>query len=148
MKIAAIDSLARVSAWAVGAASAVALSLTPHLAMSATITYSNPNCTSFSISGPAGAQAVSCLSGSGSVSAPVCTPSANPSAPPAAASTTITANCTNQPATYVWTGTGCAGLTTASCVVSKPSPGTRTFTVQAINAAGTSALTQITVNWR
>jgi hypothetical protein len=38
-------------------------------------------------------------------------------------------------------------LTTPTCAVSKTHTGTRTFTVQATNAAGTSALTQLSVTW-
>jgi hypothetical protein len=117
-----------------------------HSALGATLSYTSPSCTSFSISGAAGSQTVTCVGGGGG-SAPVCSPSNSPTAPAVGTSTTIDAGCTNQPTTYIWTGTGCVGLTTPTCAVSTSRAGSRTFTVQATNAAGTSALTQITVTW-
>jgi hypothetical protein len=115
-----------------------------HAALGATLTYTSPACTSFALSGPASSQTLSCAGGGG---APVCTPTNSPSSPAIGTSTTVSANCTNQPTTYSWTGTGCAGSTAATCSVSKGGAGSRTFTVQATNAAGTSAQAPITVTW-
>jgi hypothetical protein len=146
VKIASIHSCTRAGTAIIAAAAA--LSWTTDTATSATLTYTGQSCSSFTISGPAGAQTVTCVGGGSGGSVPVCSPTASPASPQHGSAATVNANCTNQPTAYVWTGNGCAGLTTASCSVIKPLAGSRTFTIQATNASGTSALAQITVTWQ
>ena len=146
LKIASVVSWMRVGVAVLGAGFGIMMWWGSQAALGATLSYTSPACTSFTLSGPASSQTLTCAGG-GSGGAPVCTPTNSPSSPAAGTSTTVSANCTNQPTSYVWTGTGCAGLTTATCSVSKGAAGSRSFTVQASNAAGTSALAPITVTW-
>jgi hypothetical protein len=78
---------------------------------------------------------------------PTCAPTANPPSPAANTQTTISANCSNSPTSYLWTGGTCGGTTAATCIVSKSKPTTMTYGVTATNAAGTSAVAQISVTW-
>jgi hypothetical protein len=92
-------------------------------------------------------QILTCLAGGGAT--PVCSPTANPAAPTAGQSTTISANCSNQPNAngYVWSGGNCATVTGSSCLTTQRRPGTVTFTVKASNAAGQGAPGQLSVTW-
>src|ERR1041385_8084021 len=82
----------------------------------ATFTYTNPACASFTVTGTSPTQTVTCVTSAGGV--PVCTPSANPPSPAIGQQTTISANCTNQPTAYTWTGANCAASGAgASCSV-------------------------------
>ena len=112
----------------------------------AQLTYSDPSCTGFAMGGLPPNQTVNCVSG-GSV--PVCAPTANPRNPAAGQTTTISANCSNQPLAngYVWTGGACAGLTVATCTVKKIVAATVTYSVRASNVAGTSPAAPISVTW-
>lgn len=113
----------------------------------ATFTYTNPSCTSFVVSGTAPNQTVTCLTSSGGV--PTCAPTASPSAPAVGQTVTITANCSNQPTLYTWTGGGCgANGATTSCSITKSRATTITFTVSGTNSAGTGSTAQISVAWR
>ena len=111
------------------------------------LTYSGSSCTSFAITGAPPNQTLTCVS-AGSV--PACAPAANPPTPARKKSTTISANCSNQPLPngYVWTGTGCADKTTPTCTLSKGTPGTYTFGVKATNGAGTGVSSPISVTWQ
>ena len=130
---------------ALGVAAAL-ITLSPRVP-AATFTYTSQSCSSFIIAGTPPAQTVTCVSGGGG-GAPVCAPTATPAAPLVGSSTTINPNCSNQPTGYVWTGGACAGLTTATCTVTKSRPSTVTYTVSATNGSGTSSATQISVTWR
>jgi hypothetical protein len=92
-------------------------------------------------------QMLTCVSG-GTV--PVCAPTANPPNPSQGQTTTISANCSNQPQPnrYVWTGGACAGLSSPTCTVSKGKSTTVTYSVKASNATGTGTPAQISVTWR
>jgi hypothetical protein len=116
------------------------------LATGATMTYAGAGCTSFALSGTAPNQTLTCVT-SGGGSAPVCVPTAKPLAPAALQSTTISANCSGGPSSYVWTGAACAGITASACTVTKSKAMSVTFTVQASNAAGQGSPAQITVTW-
>ncbi len=115
----------------------------------ATLTYSDVNCTSFALSGTPPAQTLTCVGGGGA-GVPICAPTANPATPAAGQATTISANCSNQPNanSYVWTGGGCSGITSAICTVTKSRRTTVTYTVQASNGAGIGSPAQIVVTWR
>ena len=114
----------------------------------ATFTYTNPGCTSFTISGTPPTQTVTCVSsGGGGGGAPTCAPTANPPSPAINTQTTISANCSNSPTSYLWTGGTCGGTTAATCKVSKSKAITITYGVTATNAAGTSPVAQIAVTW-
>jgi hypothetical protein len=127
------------------AMAAALLTLSPR-APAATFTYTNPSCTSFIVSGTPPVQTVTCVSAGGGV--PTCAPTANPAAPAAGGSTTISANCSNQPTAYIWTGGGCSGITAAACTVTKSRAGTVTYSVSAVNTSGTGAAAQISVTWK
>jgi hypothetical protein len=79
-------------------------------------------------------------------SAPACTLTANPSAPYAGGSTLLTANCTQSPTSYAWTG--CSGSTGPTCRVFRSTTGTATYAVTAANAVGSSAPAAITLDWQ
>jgi len=108
----------------------------------------DPTCPGgLALSGTPPNQILTCLTGGGAT--PVCAPTANPAAPAAGESTTISANCSNQPNAngYVWSGGNCASVTGSSCVTKQRRPGTVTFTIKASNAAGQGAPTQLSVTW-
>jgi putative pyrroloquinoline-quinone binding quinoprotein/putative Ig domain-containing protein len=112
----------------------------------ASMTYTDPACSSFVMSGTPPAQVLTCV-GEGAGGVPVCAPTANPSSPAVGQQTTISANCSNQPSSYVWTGSTCSGTGAATCTVVKSRRTSVTFTVQGTNAAGTGAPATITVSW-
>jgi len=114
----------------------------------ATFTYTNPSCTSFTISGTPPTQTVTCVSsGGGGSGVPTCAPNANPASPAINTQTTISANCSNSPTSYLWSGGACGGSTAATCTVAKSRAMTVTYSVTATNAAGTSTAAQISVTW-
>jgi hypothetical protein len=114
----------------------------------AVLTYTDAACTGFALGGAPPAQTLTCVGGGGGGGVPVCAPAANPATPAAGQSTTISANCSNQPNGYVWTGGTCVGTTGATCTVSKRRAGPTTYTVSATNGTGTGAAASITVNWQ
>jgi hypothetical protein len=115
----------------------------------ATFTYTNASCTSFTLSGTPPTQTLTCVSsgGGGGGGVPTCTPTANPPSPAINTQTTLSANCTNTPTSYLWSGGTCGGDTAATCSVTKAKATTITYSVTATNAAGTSAPAQISVTW-
>ena len=126
-------------------ASVVSLSPKPD---AATFTYTNPACASFTVTGTPPTQTVTCVtSGGGAV--PVCAPSASPAFPAIGQQTTISANCTNQPTAYTWTGANCAASGAgASCSVTSKRGATANFTITASNASGTGPTAQLSVTWK
>ena len=113
----------------------------------AMLTFTDPTCASFALTGTPPAQTLTCVGGGGSV--PVCALTASPSAPAVGQQTTISANCSNQPNAggYVWTGGTCAGATGPTCTVSKGRVISVTYTVSARNGAGAGPPASITVSW-
>jgi hypothetical protein len=139
--------VARWCGFAVGAA-ILAFSLKPH---AATFTYTNPACTSFTVSGSPPTQLVTCItSAGGGGGVPTCSPTVSPGATVAInTALTISANCSNQPTSYQWTGGGCGtnGATT-SCTLAKDVAKTVLVTVNATNGSGTGSTAQISVTWK
>jgi len=133
---------------AIGAfAAATALLFFSPKAPAASFTYSNPSCTSFTISGTPPTQTITCVSSGGAGGAPTCAPTANPASPAVNTQTIISANCTNSPTSYLWNGGACAGTIGTTCSVTKSKATTVTYSVTATNAAGTSPAAQISVTW-
>jgi hypothetical protein len=118
-----------------------------------TLSYTGSACSSFTLSGTAPNQTLTCVTsaggggGGGGGATPTCTPTAKPSSPAVNQSTTISANCDSSPTSYVWTGAGCSGVTMSACTVSKSIAKTVTFSVQASNAAGMGSVAPINVSW-
>jgi hypothetical protein len=129
-------------------AAAIALTVVPRPATSATVTYTGAGCTSFVVTGTPTNQTVTCK-GASSNGVPVCVPTANPTAPAVGTTTTITANCSNQPTanSYIWTGGPCTLQSGPTCTVGKSRATSVAYTVQASNASGVGAAAGITVTW-
>jgi hypothetical protein len=129
-------------------AAAIALTVVPRPAMSATVTYTGAGCTSFVVSGTATNQIMTCK-GASSSGVPVCVPTANPTSPAVGTTTTITANCSNQPTanSYIWTGGACSLQSGPTCTVGKSRATSVAYSVQAINPTGLGAAAGITVTW-
>ena len=82
----------------------------------------------------------------GQAAAPTCTLSADPAAVSAGGATTLTASCSPEAASYVWTGGSCAGVPfpgTATCHMHQTA--TTTYTVTGTNSAGTGNTASVTV---
>jgi hypothetical protein len=129
-------------------AAAFALATLPRPATSATVTYAGAGCTSFVVAGTPPNQTVTCSHGS-SNGVPVCVPTANPVTPAAGTTTTITANCSNQPTTnsYIWTGGPCTLQVGPTCVVGKSRATSVLYSVKATNPSGTGVAADITITW-
>lgn len=143
------DLLAPWRASAIGAAlvAIAGLALAP-LAIGANVTFTSSNCSSYVLSGTAPNQTVTCVAGGGGGGGgvPVCAPTANPPTPGVGQSTTISANCSNAPTSYTWTG-GTCGRAGPTCTVEKAKATSVTYTVKATNSSGTGAAASITVTW-
>ena len=118
------------------------------LATAASVTYTNPSCSSFVVSGTPPTQTVTCVGvGTG---VPVCAPTVNPASPAIGQQAIISANCSNGPLanSYVWTGGTCAGITGSSCPVVKSRALSVIYSVRASNASGPGTPAQITATWK
>jgi len=118
-------------------------------ATGATLSYTGSNCTSFTLSGTAPNQTLTCVTSGGGAggTVPTCAPTAKPSSPAIGQSTTITANCDSTPSSWSWSGGGCLGITTPTCTVVKSKAVGVTYSVQAANGTGTGSAASITVFW-
>ncbi|HTP47437.1 MAG TPA: hypothetical protein VMQ50_11020 [Casimicrobiaceae bacterium] len=116
--------------------------------MGATLTYNGAGCTSFTLSGNPPNQTLTCVTSGGGGGVPVCAPTASPASPVHGHNAVISANCTNSPTSYVWTGSGCVGSGATCTVMVSKAGATRTFTVKGSNAAGTGTAAQIPVTWQ
>jgi hypothetical protein len=76
---------------------------------------------------------------------PSCTLGSSNTAPGINTSITLTATCNGSPTTYSWTGCTSTGPT---CTRTETTTGSRTYSVTATNAGGTSAPTSISINWQ
>lgn len=139
------------------AALAVALIYPTFQALGATVTYTNPNCASFTTSGTGASLTVTCsgTSSGGGGTVPTCAPTASPGITVSVGtSPKITANCDNQPTSYTWasgTGSGISGCSSGAntCTVSKPNRrNSATYMVSGTNGAGTGTAASITITWQ
>jgi hypothetical protein len=105
----------------------------------------DPTCSSFAMTGSPPNQTLVCADVKRK---PVCAPSASPSAPAVGQTVTISANCSDGPTSYAWSGKGCAHERTATCTLSRRRPSQVSVSVRATNAAGSGAPATITVRWR
>lgn len=90
---------------------------------------------------------VTCDTGSGTGTSPVCTLTASPSTIISGASSQLTANCTGSPTSYAWTGSGTANFTSSTSSSPVSTTSTATYTVVGTNSLGSSnpASTVVTV---
>jgi hypothetical protein len=96
------------------------------------ITLNDSNCDSFSLSGPAGSQVLTCVVSN----APTGCSIQGPSTGSNGNSITLTAICaTGSPTIYAWTGGNCTGLATQSCAAVDTNV-TRNYSVVISNAIG------------
>jgi hypothetical protein len=77
---------------------------------------------------------------------PACTVSADKSSVVAGNPVILTANCSNSPTTYTWTGTGATSCTTNTCTVTPTTAGTLNYSVQGENAAGVGVAANVGVD--
>lgn len=75
---------------------------------------------------------------------PVCTISAGTSSPFVGASVTLTANCTQSPASWQWTN---CSSSTSTCVATSGAPGLATYSVVASNQFGPGSPASTTLDW-
>jgi cytochrome c553 len=76
---------------------------------------------------------------------PSCTLVSTNTTPGVGTSITLTASCTGSPTSYSWTGCASTGPT---CTRTETTTGSRTYSVTATNAGGTSAPARISINWQ
>jgi hypothetical protein len=76
--------------------------------------------------------------------APVCNVSASTTSPAAGSSLTLSANCANNPTSFLWTG--CAS-TQSTCTTTRSSAGTATYGLYVANAVGPGAPVIVSIDW-
>lgn len=115
------------------------------IAVAATITLTDNNCASYTLSGTPGNQTLVCVPSTSSV--PVCSVTGGSSAVVGSIST-LTASCSGSPTSYLWTGGNCATQTGSTCPATSSSTGTVSYTVTATNTNGTgSPSPSKSLNW-
>jgi len=137
----------RGSAVFAAAAAFAAAALSP-LALGASVTFTSSNCSSYVLSGTPPNQTVTCVAGGGGGGGggvPVCAPTANPLTLSRGQTSTISANCSNQPTGYTWSR-GCTNAK-ATCDAIEGKPTSITYTVSATNSTGTGAAASVTITW-
>lgn len=112
-------------------------------AWAAGITLNDPNCDSFTLTGTAPNQVLTCVVSS----APTCTITGGNVTAQTGASVTLTASCSGSPSNWAWTGGSCAGKTTQSCAASEGATGAVNYSVTATNTVGSSNTPSTTVTW-
>ncbi len=136
--------------FAAGAMLAAAMLAAPMSASAqtgATVTFNNPNCTGYALTGTPPNQTLTCITGSG---VPTGCTITGPTSGTWGTPITLTSSCTGGGAAtqWAWTGGTCAGVTTQSCSAVETSVASRTYTVTASNASGTGTpVAQTTVAW-
>ncbi|MFO1399425.1 MAG: hypothetical protein U1F48_20435 [Burkholderiales bacterium] len=83
--------------------------------------------------------------GGGGTAIPNCSILPSEISPFVGSNLTLFASCTGIPTTFTWTGVSC---TAVQCSATSSTPGTQTYSLTASNAAGVSAETFVSVNWR
>ncbi|MEP7098605.1 MAG: hypothetical protein ABI748_13165 [Dokdonella sp.] len=110
------------------------------------ITFNNPNCSGYSLTGQAPNQTLTCITGSGAPSGCQIT---GPTAGTFGTPITLTSSCTGGGAAtnWSWNGGNCTGVTTQSCSAVETSQTSRTYTVTASNGSGAGNLATQIVTW-
>lgn len=138
-----IRSLILKSCTALGFA-AMVFAFTTSPVQAGSITLSDSNCDSFSLSGTAPNQTLSCVVSN----APSGCTISGPATGQIGNSITLTAQCaTGSPNAWSWTGGNCAGLTTQSCSATSAAQGTVTYTVTPRNNIGAGNTASQDVVW-
>ena len=83
--------------------------------------------------------------GGGTDPIPVCSLLASNYNPNVGASVVLSASCTGNPTSFIWTGVACSAV---QCQVTSSTPGSQTYSVSASNAAGTGGIAYVAVNWQ
>ncbi|MFO1315349.1 MAG: hypothetical protein U1F58_07065 [Burkholderiales bacterium] len=83
--------------------------------------------------------------GGGNDPIPVCALLVNNSTPIVGTTVVLTAACTGNPTSYLWSGVACSGV---QCAATSSTPGTVTYSVSASNGAGTGGIAYGAVNWQ
>jgi len=127
------------------AALAAAALVAPAAVQAASVSFSNPSCTTFSFTDlGGGTYSVRC----NLPTVPVCTITASSVTPATGSTVTLTANCSGSPFGWLWTGTATPCSTaSAVCTDTQAAAGAKTYTVFGGNAAGQGPVTSVTVNW-
>lgn len=137
--------LGRLRMLAAPAAIAAVAFAAPVPAQAATVSFTNPSCSSFTFT-DLGGGTYSVLCNLPTV--PVCTVTASSLTPTTGASITLTANCSGNPFGWLWTGTATACSTTSPmCSDTQSVAGAKTYTVFGGNAVGHGPVASVTVNW-
>lgn len=124
-------------------AAVVTASVAPGV-QAASLTLNDPNCSDFTLTPPAQQGGNWVLSCSAIPQAPTCTLTPSSASPVINTMLTLTANCTQNPTAYTWTG--CTS-TTSTCQVSSQTLGAASYGVTATNAVGTSPAATTAVTW-
>jgi hypothetical protein len=113
-------------------------------AHAANITLNDSNCDSFSLSGTAPNQTLSCIVSNAPSGCTISGPTTGTINIPI----TLTATCaTGSPNAWTWTGGNCAGLTTQSCAANSASVGQVAYSVTPTNNIGAGNTPTTTVTW-
>src|SRR5207253_1022382 len=83
--------------------------------------------------------------GGGGQAAPICNLYTSNSTPTINSNVTLSASCSSNPTSYVWTNCASTG---ASCNATASTPGTVTYSVVASNSTGNSAPATVQVAWQ
>jgi hypothetical protein len=127
------------------AALAAAALLAPAAVHAASVSFSNPSCTTFTFTDlGSGTYSVRCVL----PTVPVCTVTASSATPATGTTVTLTANCSGSPFGWLWTGTATACSTSSAvCTDTQAAAGAKTYTVFGGNATGQGPVASVTVNW-
>ena len=112
----------------------------------ANITLNNSNCDSFTLSGTAPNQTLTCIVSNAPSGCTISPP--GPSTGTINTAFTLTATCaTGSPNTWRWTGGNCEGQTAQSCSANSASVGQISYSVTSSNNIGAGNTATTTINW-
>jgi hypothetical protein len=114
-------------------------------AQAATLQLSDPNCSDFQMTNPSpGVYALTC---SAIPQAPTCTLTPSTASPVINANLTLTANCSQSPTSYAWTGCNPASATSTTCTVTQANTGVASYSVTGSNGVGPGQAATTAVTW-
>ena len=124
---------------------AAAALATPVPALAATVSFSNPSCSTFTFTDlGGGTYSVHCVL----PTVPVCTVAASSLTPATGGTLTLTATCSGNPFGWLWTGSATACSTFSPvCTDTQAAAGAKTYTVFGGNSVGQGPVASVTVNW-